>query len=188
VSLFVALLLAAAAAFVVGVAVERDQGHAETAHSQSSVTPAGEEGTHSEAGEEGTHSEAGEEGRASTEHSETKGNGEEDSGRVGDESVLGIDPESSAAVTTAVLISLLLAAVVWRWPVLPTLLAGAAFCLAAAAFDVREVAHQIAEGRTGVALLAVLVAALHLAAAASAAAAAAQRRRWNEVAATRGTG
>ncbi len=195
VTLFVTLLLAAAAAFVIGVAVERDQGHAESAHSQSPVPSAGEAGNHSEAGEGGSHSEAGEGGSHSeagehgsepTENGEagkTGGTGEHDS----DESVLGIDPESNAAVTTAVLISVLLAAVVWRWPVLPTLLAGAVFCLAAAAFDIREVAHQTAEGRTGVAVLAALVAALHVAAAASAAAASAQRSRWTNVAATRRT-
>jgi hypothetical protein len=179
VTLFVALLLAATAAFVIGVAVEHDEGHAETGKSQSSVTSAGEAGNHSESGEEG---------HESTEHSETSRAGEQDSGEGGDESVLGIDPESSAAVVTAVLISLLLAGVVWRWPVVPTLLAGASFCLAAVAFDVREVAHQATEGRTGVAVLALLVAALHLSAAACAAAAAAQRWRWTEVAATRGTG
>ena len=186
VTLFVALLLAAAAAFVIGVAVERDQGHAESAHSQSPLPSAGEVGNHSEAGEAGSHSEAGEQGSEPTENGEaskTGETGERDSG----ESVLGIDPESNAAVTTAVLISVLLAVVVWRWPVLPTLLAGAVFCLAAAAFDIREVAHQTAEGRTGVAVLAALVAALHLAAAASAAAASAQRWRWTDVAATRGT-
>jgi hypothetical protein len=141
VTLFVALLLTAAVTFVIGVAVERDQGHAETGHLQGSVPSAGEAGTHSEAGEAGSQSEAGEEGREPTENSEASETGEQDSGGIGDELVLGIDPESSAAVTTAVLISLLLAAVVWRWPVLPTLLAGAVFCLAAAAFDVREVAH-----------------------------------------------
>ncbi len=183
VTLFVTLLLAAAAAFVIGVAVERDQGHAESAHSQSPVPSAGEAGNHSEAGEGGSHSEAGEHGSEPTENGEASRTGEHDS----DESVLGIDPESNAAVTTAVLISVLLAAVVWRWPVLPTLLAGAVFCLAAAAFDIREVAHQTAEGRTGVAVLAALVAALHVAAAASAAAASAQRSRWTNVAATRRT-
>lgn len=177
--LFVALLLAAAAAFVIGVAVERDQGHGDSGNSHSSVTPEGVEGTHSEAGEEG---------RESTENGETNGTAEQDSGGVGDESMLGIDPESSAAVATAVLISLVLAGVVWRWPVLPTLVAGAVFCLGAAAFDMREVAHQIAEGRHAVAFLALLVAALHLAAAGSATAASAQRWRGNEVMAVSGSG
>jgi hypothetical protein len=179
VTLFVALLLAAAAAFVIGVALERDHAHAETAHSQSSITSAGEEGTHSEAGEEG---------REATENSETSTTGERDSGEVGDESLLGVDPESTAAVATAVLISLLIAGVVWRWPVVPTLLAGALFCLAAAAFDVREVAHQTAEGRTAVAAVALVVAVLHLAAAACAMAGFAQRWRWSEVTATHGSG
>jgi hypothetical protein len=178
VTLFVSLLLAAAATFVIGVAVERDQGHAETSTSQGSVTSAGEAGGHSETGEEG---------RELSEHSETNRTGAQDS-EVGDESVLGIDQESSAAAATAVLISLLLAGVVWRWPVLPTLLVGTAFCLVAAAFDVREVAHQAADGRTGVAVLASLVAVLHLAAAACAAAASAQGWRWIDVAATRGAG
>jgi hypothetical protein len=41
-------------------------------------------------------------------------------------------------------------------------------CLAFTAFDLREVAHQAGESRTGLALVAALVAALHLAAAATA--------------------
>ena len=179
VTLFVALLLAAAAAFVIGVVVERDHAHAETATSQNSSTSAGEEGTHSEAGE-GGHESAG--------NGETSTTGERDSAGVGDESVLGIDPETTAAVATAVLLSLLIAAVVWRWPVLRALLAGAIFCVAAAVFDGREVAHQTADGRAGVAAIALLVAVLHLAAAACAGAGSAQRWRWNEVTAARGSG
>lgn len=70
--------------------------------------------------------------------------------------------ESPAAIAGAVVLSLLVAAAVWWRPRRELFLAAAVFCLAAAAFDVREVVHQAGEERAGLAALAVLVALLHL--------------------------
>jgi hypothetical protein len=78
----------------------------------------------------------------------------------------------------AIVVSLALAAVVWRAAAPPWLPATVALAMAAfAALDVREVVHQIDESRPGLTLLAILVAALHLAAAALAAAIALDARR-----------
>jgi hypothetical protein len=93
------------------------------------------------------------------------------------ERLLGVDPESTGLVAVAVVVSLVLAALVWRGGA-PWLLGLVALVMIAfAALDVREVVHQIDESRTGLTLLALLVAALHLAAAALAARAAMSARR-----------
>ena len=57
------------------------------------------------------------------------------------------------------------------------LLAVAAIALAWAAIDVREVAHQLDESRTGIAAVAIVVAIMHLAAALLAGAIAMRARR-----------
>jgi hypothetical protein len=62
----------------------------------------------------------------------------------------------------ALLASVLLAGAVWWRPMRPLLLLGAAFCLAAAVLDIREISHQMTENRTGIAALAALVLILHL--------------------------
>lgn len=158
VSVFVVLLLVSAAAFVIGVAVERNQGHAKTP-TETTATTGSENGEHSGTGAEGKHRDetATDEGTAGVES---------------DESLLGVDPESTGAVVGAVAASLLLAAAAWWRPARSVLVVGALFCLAAAALDVREVLHQLDENRDGVAALAGLVTVLHLAAAAAAALAA----------------
>src|ERR687886_172458 len=69
------------------------------------------------------------------------------------------------------------AAAVWRGAAARLLAVVALVMAAFAALDVREVVHQIDESRTGLTLLALLVAALHLAAAALAARAAVSARR-----------
>jgi hypothetical protein len=156
VAAFIILLLASAAVFVIGVAVERNQTHTET----TATAPHTEAGTDSgetqpEPGE-GAHSdESGSTPNAST--TET-----------GSETLLRVNPESIAAVVAAVLVSVLLAGAAWFRPVRPVLLAGAAFCLAAAALDIREVTHQLNENRNGIAALAVPVIVLHMMAAAAA--------------------
>ena len=177
VRLFVAFLLAATAAFVIGVAVERSQEHREPAGtSETPETPiAGEPGTPADDGDVGEHGEEGE-GHEPIGGDEAAEDAEQHSDAGGDETVFGVDPESTPAVVTVVAVSLLLVGLVWWWPMPWVLLGGAAFCAAAAAFDVREVVHQVAEDRTGVATVAVLVAVLH-AAAAVCGLVAAQRRR-----------
>jgi drug/metabolite transporter (DMT)-like permease len=82
------------------------------------------------------------------------------------ERALGIDVESPDLVATAVVVSLLLAALVWRRPTRRLLLLIAVAAAAFAVLDAAEVAHQLHENRTGLALLAGLIAALHAAAAA----------------------
>ena len=145
-AVFALLIVLATALFVVGVAVERNQGHTEAAPSST------ESDEHSE-GEpgEGSHSEEGE--------GTTSGN-EADS-----EKILGVDTERTAVVTVAVLIALCLAAAIWWRPRRDVLMVAVAFCLGATALDVRELLHQLHENRDAVAALAAAVALLHLAAA-----------------------
>ena len=82
--------------------------------------------------------------------------------------MLGVDLESTPLVVLAVLAGLGLAFLATgrigrlRW----FLLAVAVIALAWVALDIREVVHQIDESRTGIALVAIAVAVLHLAAAA----------------------
>ncbi len=79
---------------------------------------------------------------------------------------LGVDIEAVPFVVMAALVSLGLAAAAWwrpRW--LPLLVVVAGAMLAFTALDVREVFHQNDEGQAGLAVLAGVVAAVHLAAA-----------------------
>jgi hypothetical protein len=77
------------------------------------------------------------------------------------ETLLGINPEASWLVVTAV-VSLLLAALILTVgsPILAV--AVALNMLAFTALDIRERAHQLSESRPGLAALAAAVAALHL--------------------------
>lgn len=154
--IFVLLLLASGFAFAVGVGVERSQIHTEatTAPAVHTETGTGEGATHTD---EATGATSTTGGSSATTSSET---------------LLGVNPESVPLVVGAVALSLVLAAAAWWRPSLPVLLLGAVFCLGAAALDVREVAHQLNENRSGLASLATFVAALHLAAFAAALAAA----------------
>ena len=150
----VALLAASSALFAVGVTAERSEAdtHAPEAAQTEAEGEAAE--THEEAGE--AESEAGQAEPASGETSSE------------DERVLGIDVESTPLVVLAVPAGLALAALTaTRSGRLPGfLLAVALITLAWAALDVREVLHQLDESRTGVAIVAIIVAVLHLAAAA----------------------
>jgi hypothetical protein len=82
--------------------------------------------------------------------------------------VLGVDLESTPLIVLAVLAGLGLAALTATrlGRLRGFLLAVAAIALVWAVLDVREVVHQLDESRTGIALIAVSVAVLHLAAAA----------------------
>ncbi len=179
VTLFVVLLLAATTAFVVGAAVEPSHAHGEAARtSETSMTAGGESGSRVEAGgESGSHVEPGDEGEQSTESGNASAAepGSKEGGS--DESIFGVDTESAGAVTAAVLVSLLVAAIVWWSPMTWALVAGAAFCVGAAVLDIREIGAQLDEGSTGVATVAVVLVVLHLAAAACAVTAVARRRR-----------
>ena len=77
------------------------------------------------------------------------------------ETIVGINPESTAAVTAAVTLSLLLAAALYFWGTNPTLIVAGVFALLFAALDLREVAHQLSEGRSGLVVVALLATVLH---------------------------
>jgi hypothetical protein len=156
----VALLVVSTVLFAVGVIAERSDSdtHAEP------VAQAEEAG--GEAGEpEGAHEEAGESGALESE----EGQGETASGETGseDERLLGVDLESTPLIVLAVLAGLGLAALTaTRLGRLGGfLLAVTVIALVWAALDVREVIHQLNESRTGIAVVAIAVAVLHLAAA-----------------------
>jgi hypothetical protein len=151
----IAVMLAATAAFAVGVAIERHQRTSETAragsaHSESPAAHAAETGGEA-AVTEGSPAGAGGNAAGHSDSSET---------------LLGVNPESMGLVIVAVALSLLLALAVWRaagvwWVLGAVALAMGVFC----ALDVREVIHQAHESRTALVLLAAGVAALHLVAA-----------------------
>jgi hypothetical protein len=138
------LLVLTAGLFAIGVAVELGSGHDETAEHTEAVSD--------------EHAETAERAEGHVDQQETTGADHDE------ERVLGIDVESPLTVTAAVILSLGLAVVLWlarrRW--LATVVA--VFALAFAAFDVGELVHQLDEGRSGLVVLAALLAAGHLAA------------------------
>jgi len=83
-----------------------------------------------------------------------------------EEEILGVEPESTPMIVLAAVVSLALALAAWLRPESELLLAvvGVAM-LAFAVLDVAEVANKIEESEGGIAAIATLVAALHLAAA-----------------------
>jgi hypothetical protein len=141
----VALLVTSTALFAVGVIAERSDAdqHAEPASVHTESVDELEAAEHSEAAEE---------------QAET------------DETLLGIDVESTPLVVLAVLVGLALAvlAATRAGDHAGVLSAIALIALVWAVLDVREALHQVDESRTGVALLATGVAVLHLATAAAA--------------------
>jgi hypothetical protein len=153
----VGLLVASTALFAVGVIAERSSTdtHTEPAAAHAAET-GGETGEPAAAHSEGGASEATASGDAghvesATEHAES-------------ERLLGVDVESTPLVVLAVLAGLALAAVAASRIGLRRgfLLAVVVIGLAGAALDIREVVHQRDESRTGVAVVAMAVAALHL--------------------------
>lgn len=142
-------LLLTAGLFAVGVSLEGDT-HSETSETVDADQSAG--------GSEEPHAEAGhEDGEASTSESQ----GESGEG----ETVLGIDAESPATVTLAVLASVALAAGLWftkrRSVAIATIVVAGLFAL----FDIAEVVHQLDGSSTGLAGLAGLLAIGHIASA-----------------------
>jgi hypothetical protein len=145
----VLLLVGSGLLFAIGSTIER--------HQNQNEQPAATAGN-GESGESG--GESGSEG--GTEHVEK-------SGEAGVK-ILGIDTESVALTVVAVVASLLLALAVWlrQWPRL-TLLLVVGFGLVFAAGDGRELVHQLDESNAGIAVIAAILIALHLAVAALAA-------------------
>ena len=171
--LLVALIVSATVAFVVGVALER---HEVNEPARGSVT------THREVPSE----HAGESGAGEVAERREQTGGHE--ARESSESLLGVNPESTALVAAAVALSLALAIAAWRMSGTMWVLAAVALAMAAfGALDVREALHQASESRTGLTALASAVAALHLGAALVAAGAAARAGRPRLTPPTRAT-
>ena len=151
--LVVVLLLLATAAFGTGVAIEKSR----PGHSGAAAAP-----TDPESGETHAEGEPTAEGTGGESHS--------------DESVLGIDAESTPLVILAVVASMAAAAAVWlvggRRSVLEVV---ALFCLAFATLDAVEFARKAGD-EAGIALLALAAAVLHAGAAAMAAVLASRAR------------
>jgi hypothetical protein len=140
--------------FAIGSTIERHQHHAEhpAATGQSGESGhSGESGGENGTGESATHSERS--------HGESG------------VKLLGVNTESLALTIVAVFASFLLAFAVWldRWPRV-TMLVVAGFGLVFAAGDARELMHQLDESNVGLATIAAVLIALHLAVAALAAA------------------
>jgi hypothetical protein len=147
----VGLIVLATAGFVVGTTIERHNSHHGSAGLLRPEARARAEGSGESAAQHAA------EGATSTAagdiHQEVR--------------PLGVDIEAVPFIVLAGLASLALAAAGWaRAGSRAVLGVVAAAMLLFAALDVREVVHQIDESRTGLAVLAGVVAALHLAAAA----------------------
>jgi hypothetical protein len=157
-STLIALLVASTALFAVGVIVERSSADTHADPPAAHAEEANAEGTHSEGGESSATT-SGHGGHAET-------SAESPAAHAEGERLLGVDLESTPLVVLAVLAGLALAVLaagrVGRARAF--LLAVAVIALAWAALDIREVVHQLDESRTGVAVIAVAVALLHLAA------------------------
>jgi hypothetical protein len=166
-----ALLTVGAALFAVGVAAERNAaaGHQEPVAATHVEGATAEGAPHAEGGTAEGATATGEaaEAPATSETSETPHT--EASG----ETVLGVDLESPLLLALGVAVSLGLAFLAWRFNTRLLLLVIVGFTLAFAVFDIAEVRHQVNESRTGLAVLAAVIAAVHLAGAA-----AAQQRTW----------
>lgn len=153
-TLLVTLIVLATAGLVIGVSIEKADDHHDAPAAATSASESGETlGEHSE--EAGEHSQEGEQGHAD-------GGGEE---LHSEYKPLGINLESTPLIILAALGSLGLAALAWlrpRW------LAGLGLVVLAmgafSALDIAEVSHQAGIDEHGLAILAGLVAVLHLAA------------------------
>ena len=161
----VALLVVSTALFATGVIAERPHTDEHAKPASGRARESGESAAEPEGAPHGD-DETADAGEASAAHSDER------------ETVLGVDIESTPLIVLAVIaglgLALLVAAQLGRRPAV--LLTIAAIALAWAALDVREAVHQIDESRTGIAILAIAVALLHLAAAAVAARLAARQR------------
>ena len=150
------LLIATGILFVVGSTIER-QDRGDESHAGQGV----EVGTGESEGE--SHAEGSEPSGAEQASEETGVR------------ILGVDTESLAATILALVASLVLAAAVWLRPVKLVFLAVVVFALLFAAGDGRELSHQLDESNSGIATIAAVLLALHVAIAALAAVAGTRR-------------
>jgi hypothetical protein len=143
-----ALLIAGAALFTIGVAAERSTNNH---HDETSAA-------HEEGVEEEAHDEVSEAAEGTPR--EAAGAGHEEH----EETVLGMNVESTPLVATGVLVSVAFAILVWFRRDRLLLWLVAAFAALFAVFDVAEIVHQINENRTGIAVIAAVVVVVHAAA------------------------
>jgi hypothetical protein len=146
--LLAVLIIVGAALFVIGVVAERQSGHHDEPAATATAESAGESGDeaaeHSGAGSEASPGTAAEQGESS------------------EERVLGVDLESPGLVAAVVLASVGLAVWVWRRQNTVALVVVAVFAGVFAVFDIAEVAHQVNESRPGIAVLAGVLAVIHI--------------------------
>jgi Flp pilus assembly protein TadB len=142
--LVAALLVLGVALFVLGSGLERRDHHDEPAAT-----------TTAQSGEQTGHDEA-------TEAAEGHGESSTQTAVEGSEKVLGLDVESPALVALGVGVSLVLAALAWLRPHRAVFVVIAVFAATFAVLDVAEMLHQIDKSRTGLAVLASVLALVHL--------------------------
>jgi FtsH-binding integral membrane protein len=145
------LLVLSPALFLVGIALER---RTTTDASPAAVQPEPSAHVEGEGGESGEGSEAA--------HSAVPAEANETPEQHAAEILpLGIDLESPLLVGGAILVSLVLAVAVLRStnPLIPTAIVG--FAVLFGVLDLLELAHQIGESNTGIALMAALIAVVH---------------------------
>lgn len=178
-----ALLIVSAVVFAAGVAAERSAAAAESRHFVTSQAGASGEAIHADGDERReqaeqlgeTHiegasesssvelvgGESDERGGATT--SAEDNHPREHPGENAERAVLGIEPEADVTVATALIVTFLLAAAVWLWPMPIVLGLVAVFAAMFVILDVQEVLHQLSESHAGLMALASRLALLHLA-------------------------
>ena len=160
----VALIVLATSGFVVGTTIERNSAGTHREGPAAARSEGGSSARHSETGEHAT-------GRHGSEGGAENAPGGAETGsadRHPELKPLGVDIEAVPFIVLAAVASLALAGGVWLRPrSLAVLGVVVAAMLLFAVLDVREVFHQTDESRIGLAVLAAVVAALHLAAAAA---------------------
>lgn len=159
-----ALLVLGAVLFVVGTSAERHKEAAVTAE----TTPPAEGTPTAEAAEgatapaaEGTPTAEAAEGATATHSAAT-----ESSEKTAEGKVLGINRESKGVVAAVAVISVAVAGLAWASRRRQVFVVIAAFAALFAVFDIAEVVHQIDVSRAGLAVLAGVIAAIHIVAAA----------------------
>ena len=150
-----ALLVASALLFFAGIYLERGTTATET---PVATVPSG----HPEASPAEGGGEAGEAGHSDTPAASAGGAGETDAEHAAEARPFGIDLESPFLVGGAIVISLVLALAILRIksPLVPAAIVG--FALLFMLFDLLEVSHQLSASRSGLVLIAGILAALHL--------------------------
>src|SRR2546426_7864724 len=145
----IVLLIGSAILFLVGSTIERNHRRHETPAAKSSEVSGGEKKKSGETGAEGS--------------KPKESHAVQASGEAGAK-ILGVNTESLALSIVAVVLSFVLAGLVWLggWPRL-VLLAVLGFGLVFAAGDGRELVHQLDESNTGLASVAAILLVLHLA-------------------------